>query len=149
MTWPDGHIPEGWTDFFEKRGIAVQASANSSSGMALSEILHEGLTIALAAKKFGLVGGKGGREGGREGRPFRLHVLGATETEEARRLHLTMGELYKLLCPYYYQGKPSLPPSLPPFFVHPSHSSLSLLFRLPSHSDTSLFPSLPPSLPPS
>ena len=58
MTWPDGHIPEGWTDFFEKRGIAVQASANSSSGMALSEILHEGLTIALAAKKFGLVGGK-------------------------------------------------------------------------------------------
>ena len=64
MTWPEGHIPEGWTDFFETRGISQQASANNCSGMALSEVLHEGLTIALAAKKFGLLGG-GGREGGR------------------------------------------------------------------------------------
>ena len=126
MTWPEGHIPEGWTDFFETRGIAQQASANSSSGMALSEILHEGLTIALAAKKFGLLGGKGGREGGqKKGRPFRLHVLGATETEEARRLHLTMGELYKLLCPYYYEGKPAFPPSLPPSLFHPFPSFFS------------------------
>ncbi|KAM3574657.1 hypothetical protein VYU27_003383 [Nannochloropsis oceanica] len=105
MTWPEGHIPEGWTAFFETRGISQQASANNSSGMALSEVLHEGLTIALAAKKFGLLGREGGKEGWEtKKRPFRLHVLGATETEEARRLHLTMGELYKLLYPYYYEG---------------------------------------------
>jgi len=132
MTWPEGHIPEGWTAFFETRGISQQASANNSSGMALSEVLHEGLTIALAAKKFGLLGKEGGKEGWEtKKRPFRLHVLGATETEEARRLHLTMGELYKLLYPYYYEGKsplsafslsfpPSLLPSLPHIFPSPS-----------------------------
>lgn len=110
MQWPEGQIPEGWSEFFAARQLGHQVSANSNSGMSLSELLHEGLTVALAAKRFGLLGGRGGREGhgrdhGRHRRPFRLHILGATETQEIRHLPLSMGELGALLCPFYFEGK--------------------------------------------
>ncbi|TFJ87419.1 hypothetical protein NSK_001751 [Nannochloropsis salina CCMP1776] len=109
MQWPEGQIPEGWSEFFAARQLGHQVSANSNSGMSLSELLHEGLTVALAAKRFGLLGGRGGREGhgrdhGRHRRPFRLHILGATETQEIRHLPLSMGELGALLCPFYFEG---------------------------------------------
>jgi hypothetical protein len=37
-------------------------------------------------------------------RAFRLHILGAVDSEEVHRLPWSMGELGKLLVPHYYKG---------------------------------------------
>ncbi|EKU22205.1 hypothetical protein NGA_0166400 [Nannochloropsis gaditana CCMP526] len=144
IQWPEGQIPEGWSEFFAARQLGHQVSANSNSGMCLSELLHEGLTVAMAAKRFGLLGGRGGREGhggdhGRHRRPFRLHILGATETQEIQRLPLSMGELGALLCPFYFEGKP---PPLP-------SGAGRINYRHASSRLTVVSPSFLPSLPPS